>query len=547
MYKNDSGYTLDADDIIRKFGVIIPFIIFAYGILIQLKVISSASYSGLLTFALIVAGWLVLGIYQVIWPSKNASASLVRLGSYHMLAGLSCLYISNHIMVLWPILTMATYIYFGKKGLRCNILALFIIIFIEVLLHIGSLPSVIDSIVRFFAVSVTSLGLISVSQTHEIKQEKLYDSQLKESAERDRMAAIINNLTDAIISISLSGKIKVYNAATLNLIDTNKTLKGRSINLAFPLLDEKDKKVDFINELKSTKSFTQREDFYHKYPDGTRIRLSVSYTPIRRGFNKDKKAETHEGYIIIARDITKLKNLEEERDEFIAVASHELRTPIAIAEGSISNVIAMIDHPKATPGMLKHAISVAHDQVVFLASIVNDLSSLSRAEHGTSNSPENVDITELANTLIHRYSDEAKSKKLKLNLDLSPNLGSVFVSKLYIEELLQNFMTNALKYTKEGSIDIIIKKELGNVIFAVKDTGIGISKSDQANLFNKFYRSEDQRTHEASGTGLGLYIAMKLARQLCTEIKVSSRLNYGSTFSFAIPISGTCKSKNDIK
>lgn len=546
MYKSESGYTLDADDIIRKFGMVIPFIVILYGALIQFGIISSNNYSGLMVFTLIAIGWLILGVYQFVKPSSGPIASFLRLGADHVLAGLSLIFITNLAVMLWPILTMGTYIYFGKKGLKYNILFYLAVIVIEIIMHINNLSYIVNIAVAFATVTITSLGLIDVSKSHEIKQEKLYNSQLKEAAERDRIAAIVNNLTDAIIGISNSGKIKIYNAATIDLLDTNKALNGRSIDLAFPLLDEKNNKINLLELLKKTNSYTTREDLYFKYPNGERIRLLLTYTPIKSGFCGSKKTETYEGYIIITRDITKLKSLEEERDEFISVASHELRTPIAIAEGSISNVVAMMDHPESTVNMLKHAIDVAHNQVVFLASLVNDLSSLSRAECGTSNSPELVDIKELANNLMHRYFDDAKFKNLKLNLDLAPNLGQIFVSKLYLEELLQNFMTNAIKYTKEGSITIIIKKEADNIVFAVKDTGIGISKSDQENLFNKFYRSEDQRAHEANGTGLGLYIAMKLSRQLCTQIQVTSRLNYGSTFSFAIPVAGVC-SCNEIK
>jgi len=104
-----------------------------------------------------------------------------------------------------------------------------------------------------------------------------------------------------------------------------------------------------------------------------------------------------------------------------------------------------------------------------------------------------------------------------------------------LHELLQNFITNAIKYTKEGSITLEVARKKDTIHFAVKDTGIGISKSDQAKVFNKFYRSEDYRTRETGGTGLGLYVAVKLAKKLGTEIDLSSRLNHGSTFSFTLP------------
>src|SRR5690606_38709797 len=113
-----------------------------------------------------------------------------------------------------------------------------------------------------------------------------------------------------------------------------------------------------------------------------------------------------------------------------------------------------------------------------------------------------------------RYEDDATDKKLKLDLDAPGKLGNIYASRLYIEELLQNFITNAIRYTKEGSVTIIARRKGDSVHFAVKDTGIGISRSDQTKIFKKFYRSEDYRIRETNGTGLGLYVSAKLARKL---------------------------------
>jgi signal transduction histidine kinase len=106
---------------------------------------------------------------------------------------------------------------------------------------------------------------------------------------------------------------------------------------------------------------------------------------------------------------------------------------------------------------------------------------------------------------------------------------------LYLEEILQNFITNAIKYTQKGSVTLRIRKTREGVHFAVKDSGIGISKADQKRIFEKFYRSEDYRTRESSGTGLGLYVVQKLSHKLSTTIEVSSQLNHGSEFSFTLP------------
>ena len=136
----------------------------------------------------------------------------------------------------------------------------------------------------------------------------------------------------------------------------------------------------------------------------------------------------------------------------------------------------------------------------------------------------------------------AAARHLALDLHLSPKLGHITVSRLYLEEVLQNFLTNAIKYTQKGSITLIAKRSPHSIRLAVKDTGIGISKHEQKKIFDKFYRAEDYRTRETSGTGLGLYIVRKLARKLSTEVELESRLNHGSEFSIVLPVDKSSKS-----
>jgi signal transduction histidine kinase len=186
--------------------------------------------------------------------------------------------------------------------------------------------------------------------------------------------------------------------------------------------------------------------------------------------------------------------------------------------------------------VLSDVVSTAHDQVLYLAKMVNDLSTLSRAERGVADAPEEIDVKELLHGLHQKYEKEAEERKLHLNLDLGHKLGKVNVSRLYLEELLQNFITNAIKYTHEGSVTIIAKRSKDTVTLAVQDTGIGMSRTDQNKVFNKFYRSEDYRIRETNGTGLGLYVSTKLAHKLHTRIELKSRINHGSTFSFELPV-----------
>ncbi len=384
----------------------------------------------------------------------------------------------------------------------------------------------------WFCITIINHSEISSS----INKKELLHIKARESLQRDRISTIVNNMTDALISTDIDGSIVVYNAASLNLLDTNIDLSGHNIDEILPLTNQEGEKIDLSEELKKAKTTIKRDDLNYKIDVDDFMRLEITYSPIRGSYNRSKSIDGHNGYILMFRDITKAKSLEEERDEFISVVSHELRTPITIAEGTLSNAQIMISHKDSTKTMLKDCVNTAHDQIIFLSNMINDLSTLSRAERSVAASSEIIDVKELAHKIYGKYQREAADQNLSLNLDLSPDLGKVNVSRLYLEELLQNFVTNALKYTKKGSVDIIIKQKNSSVIFAVKDTGIGISKSDQTKIFNKFFRSEDYRTRETGGTGLGLYIAAKLAHKIGVKIQLVSRLNFGSTFSFSVPV-----------
>jgi two-component system sensor histidine kinase VicK len=355
-----------------------------------------------------------------------------------------------------------------------------------------------------------------------------------ESAEREQILTIVNNLADAVFSVDAKGVIRLFNAAGLNLLDTNASVENKPLDDVFKLEDADGKPVKLFEQIRQVRVVTVNDTLRMRSGDDI-MRLEFTYAPIRSSYSSTDPSGSSQGYVVIARDITRLKSLEEERDEFISVVSHELRTPVTVAEGTISNAQLMVERSIDDKASLQKSLEEAHNQVIYLAKMVNDLSTLSRAERGVAAELERIDLKRFIHDLYNEYLPEAERAKLHFNLELGSSLGHVEASRLYLHELLQNFITNAIKYTKEGSIVLSVHKKGSHVEFAVKDTGIGISKSDQAKVFNKFYRSEDYRTRETSGTGLGLYVTRKLAKKMGTTIALKSRLNHGSTFSFNLP------------
>lgn len=349
--------------------------------------------------------------------------------------------------------------------------------------------------------------------------------------ERERLTSLINSMGDGVIAIDQKLKIVLYNGAALNILDSNTSLPGASLTKVLTLIDKNNQAVDLRQVIATTKTSTASRDWRLLYPDGGTVNLYTSIAPVRLGYGHDGM----QGYVILLRDITHEKSLEEERDEFISVVSHELRTPIAIAEGNIGNAEFILTKTKDLT-QIGAALKQAHEQINFLSGMINDLATLSRAERGKLNVDiESINTHDLIKELADNYLPDATQKGLGLETEVDPALEMLQSSRLYVREILQNFITNAIKYTEKGHVLIGAKAAKDGVDFYVTDTGIGISKTDQEKVFDKFFRSEDYRTRQNSGTGLGLYVTMKLARLIHAEIDLKSTINKGSTFTIFIP------------
>lgn len=359
------------------------------------------------------------------------------------------------------------------------------------------------------------------------------DAQAQDAdIERQRLTSLINSMTDGVIAIDQKLKIVLTNGGALNILDSNTSVIGISITRVMKLIDKNNQPIDLRRVILDSHTAVSSRDWRLQYPDGSTISLYASIAPVRVGYGKD--GDSH-GYVLILRDITHEKSLEEERDEFISVVSHELRTPIAITEGNIGNAEFLLERT-GDISKVKDALRQAHEQTTFLAGLINDLSTLSRAERGKlAVDVESINAHDLIAEIAKNYTPDATKKGLKIVTEIDPSLEVLQSSRLYVREILQNFLTNAIKYTEEGHVTLSAKPTKAGVVFRVSDTGIGISKADQEKVFDKFFRSEDYRTRQNNGTGLGLYVTMKLARLIHAEIELESKLDKGSTFSIYIP------------
>jgi two-component system, OmpR family, phosphate regulon sensor histidine kinase PhoR len=532
------AYSTQIVDVVRTAGLLVPVIIIVYGILAYYGVVSHSpifSITSLLTIAVL---FIAAALFEItISRSLYAKFLPYLLVIYTLLASAYSIWIGGFespAVFSWIVLLIACDLYYGKTWFWINAFSFLVTSVLAYLLLPGDEP--VSTLIRYVSVAVfVSLvgAVISALRSVQVAEHSdLQRTRAEEQSQREALLNIINGVPQAIFTVGATGTVRIYNAALLNLLDTNQSMSGKKVDDILPLYNAAGEPVSLLSLMDKTPRL-ERDDIILRFEDGDAINLHITGSKIQKAYSAEHQ-QVSGGYTFILRDITKQKSLDEERDEFISVVSHELRTPVTIVEGSISNIQYFMKNG-AEASKLVPTLENAHDQIVLLANMINDLGTLSRAERGVGDQLEDIDIRELVDQLYGNYAASARKKGLSLNLDAGAKLGVAKTSRLYLEELLQNLITNAIKYTQEGSVTLSVHRKADGIEFAVKDTGIGIGKADLKHIFEKFYRSEDYRTRETSGTGLGLYVVNKLMHKLGTRVDVKSRLNHGSTFSFVLP------------
>ncbi|MDZ7785678.1 MAG: ATP-binding protein [Candidatus Saccharibacteria bacterium] len=474
-------------------------------------------------------------LFQIALVSSKAlrflSDDLVEFLGNHLLLGfLFALVIppgSPYDLILLYAVTEAVF-WFGLKGYALSFSYFYAVLMIRLVVQGGSLYQSLMTIGLLGAVGAI-IERLTASQRRERKDLITFNEQAR--FERERLEALINSMADAVLAIDEDGTVLLYNAACLELFNTNHSLHGKTIDDLMRLKDANQQPVDIIDEVKRAKHIIKRDDLTFTNNNDETVNLSFSIARVYLGYAANQK----QGYTCLLRDITKEKSIEQQRDEFISVVSHELRTPLAIAEGNVSTAIAGLknENAKLDPDQL---MNEAHKNIIFLSQMVNDITTLAKAESGELGAkPETVDPGKLLLGLVDTYAPQAKAKGVDFMLEPGSEVNS-FTSNAYrIQEIMQNFITNAIKYTDEGKITIgVTQLPDQRYQFFVTDTGPGITTSDQKHLFEKFWRSEDYTTREHSGTGIGLYLSKKLAERMRGEVGVESVKDKGSTFTLTL-------------
>lgn len=253
---------------------------------------------------------------------------------------------------------------------------------------------------------------------------------------------------------------------------------------------------------------------------------------------QEVKKATHE----LEKKNEQLRELDKAKDEFISMASHQLRTPLTAIKGYLSMLL------EGDAGEIRVSqydfVNEAFNGANRMVGLINDLLNVSRMETGRFFlEPVEVDLVKLVDEEVKQLQNHAKEKKLYLKYEPKGKIPKIMADETKIRQVVMNFIDNAVYYTTEGGVTVTLEADKHDVIFKVTDTGIGVPKDQQKNLFTKFYRADNARHVRPDGTGLGIYLAKRVMDDHGGELIFHSKEGKGSTFGFKFPLKSKLKMK----
>ncbi len=347
--------------------------------------------------------------------------------------------------------------------------------------------------------------------------------KIRESEERFR--TVFNNSAVGITVTDKDERIVSWNPFAAQLLGaTGDELAGKPVKDLYSA--DEWKRIRSLNiRQQGMKNYFETK-ILHKHGEQIDIAISISVL-------KDTGGNVT-GSIGVMRNITERKKLEKVRQEFAEVVSHEFRTPLTPIREGVSQILDGLLGSIA-PAQ-KDALTIVLQEIDRLRRIIDDMLDTLKLEAGRAPMrKESVDMARLINGVVQTFTSRAQAKGLKLKVRFSQPALPVFVDRDRITQVFANLVSNALKFTKEGSIEIAAMDAKGHIECSVTDTGRGIAKADAVKLFSKFQQVGKKLSGDEAGTGLGLVICKDIIELHKGEIWIESKLNEGTTFRFTLP------------
>ena len=338
------------------------------------------------------------------------------------------------------------------------------------------------------------------------------------AAEREKLEAVLRNMTDAIVIVDREGIVQRLNPAAARMFNIAiEQAPGRS-------LIEIVRQHQFVELWQACRRQESPQSLSLEVA-GEHLFIQAVATPLGQ--------EMEGAVVMVFQDLTRLRRLENIRRDFVSNISHELRTPLASlkALAETLNAGALEDPPAA-----RRFLRQMETEIDNLTQLVQELLELSRIESGRAPlDVHEIDPLAFLRQATERMQVQAERAGLTLRLDCLTPLPTVRADPGRIQQVLMNLIHNAIKFTPPGGTITVTARPFGReLIISVQDTGVGISPEDLPRIFERFYKGD--RSRSGGGTGLGLSIARHLVEAHGGRIWATSQVNQGSTFSFTLPL-----------
>jgi PAS domain S-box-containing protein len=395
---------------------------------------------------------------------------------------------------------------------------------------------VLVSAAPIFMGSQTKQSVLIVA--HDITNRIEMEENLKRSNQQlEKEKAILTSIGDGVIATDINGEIIFLNKTAQNLLGfSHEEAIGKRLAQLVTMMNEKGEKIPdeerpITQAIKTMKTISTSA--YYVKKDKKIFPVSFTVSPII--LNKSVL-----GTMEIFRDVTREKEIDQAKTEFVSLASHQLRTPPT----TIKWYAELIMQKKT--GILndqqKKYIDVIHRESLKMISLVNALLNVSRLELGTfAVIPEPVTLATIINQTLDDFETQLTEKRISIKKTIDTTLPEIKLDSKLMQIILENIISNSIKYTAEkGRIEVKAQwsETKKQIIISIQDNGCGIPQNQQDKIFTKLFRASNAKIIDQKGTGLGLYIVKSIADQTGLKIRFISKENQGTTFFIELPLIG---------
>ncbi len=334
--------------------------------------------------------------------------------------------------------------------------------------------------------------------------------------------ALFNSMVEGVLLLDGEGRVRLVNQALEQLFGFSGDIRGRTMMEALRLHELQ----DLVNR---TRVEGQVLGFELELPGLDNRCLQVNATAL---LHRDGRQQ---GMILVFHDLTRLKQLENTRKEFVANVSHELRTPLSMIKGYVETLINGAKDDPAVATRFLQTIAKHADRLTYL---IEDLLTISRLESGQIVlSLQRVELRPLVDDVLNDLRSRAGDKRFTLENQVPVEM-FVRADADRLQQVLFNLVDNAIKYGRaEGRVEVLARSTEDRMVeVSVKDNGPGIPSDSIERIFERFYRVDKARSREQGGTGLGLSIVKHIIQSHGGEVWAQSEVGQGTTFFFTLPV-----------